>query len=309
MKKFLFSIVAMLTALTSGASAEDGITLTCDSIVLRGNNIAELTQNIGIHLSNYTDADISTRLYLLVNNHTDGIRTVCVDTLVDIQAHFHRIFDLYRPLPEGDLTLTLATDAEGTQTLGTVSVSIEPFRKLNLSASFSLDMLNERNGENVLYGSHIRGWVLVQNHDIDYYSDHSGTLDEGIMLLLEDSDTGERLFTQHVAYMLWATDKSEINFCYDSMFRDGARYALKAAYSTAHGLEVFDSLCFTTISGTNMYWTADGAVIPLPEGDNRQLLSTCAASICSTPCSPSTHRRPTPTASSTSTCSTTCPQG
>lgn len=272
MKKNLLFIIAMLTLLTSSASAEDGITLTCDSIVLRGNNIAELTQYIGIHLSNYTDADISTRLYLLANNHTDGSRTVYIDTLVDVQAHFHRILDLYCPLPEGDLTLTLATDTEGTQTLGSVSVSIEPFRKLNLSASFSLDMLNELDGENVLYGSHIRGWVLVQNHDVDYYSDHSGTLDEGIVLLLEDCDTGERLFTQHVAYMLWATDKRETNFCYDAVFRDGARYALKAAYSTAHGLEVFDSLCFTTISGTNTYWTVDGVVLPLPEGDDQRLL-------------------------------------
>lgn len=269
MKKLFFSIIALMLTVTASASA--GTTLTCDSIVLRGNNIAELTQYIGIHLRNYTDADISTRLCLLVNNHTDGSRTVCVDTVVDVQENFNRMLDFYRTLPEGDLTLTLATDAEGEQVLGSVNVTICPFRKLDLSASFTLDMLSEQDGENVLYGSHIRGSVLVQNNDQDFYSDYHGTSDEGIVLFLEDLDTGERLFTQRILYMLWGGGRKDASFCYDAVFRNGARYALKAAYSTAHGLEVFDTLCFTTLSGTNMYWTADGTVLPLPESDDRQL--------------------------------------
>lgn len=271
MKKFFLSIVILLLAVTASAAADNGSLLSCDSLVIRGNNIAQLTQNIVVYLRNNTDSDFSGRLFFLADNHTDGSHTVFVDTLVSVEPYFFSILDLYVTLPEGDLTLSMATDAEGEQVLASIDVSVSPFRKLDFSASFSLDMLTERDGENVLYGSHIRGWARVKNNDVDYYSDYHGTGDEGIVLFLEDRDTGERLFTKRVYYMLWSGGKSDANFSYDAVFRDGARYALKAAYSTAHGLELIDSLCFTTLSGTNMYWTADGTVLSLPESDDRQL--------------------------------------
>lgn len=278
MKQILLSLATMLTVLTASASAAGGTALRFDSLVFRGNGIAELAQFLEVGLHNVSDSDLSSRFYLLADNHTDGKSYVCLDTLVNIEAHHPCILRMYCHLPEGDLTVRLATGTEGAQTVGSVEASIRPFKKLDIGATFSLDMLSERNGEHVLYGSHIRGWVGVENNDdVPFHGTCSGKADDGIVLFLEDSNTKEQLFTRHIADMLWQTGKADGNFCYDAVFRDGARYALKAAYSTVHGLELIDSLCFTTISGTNTYWTADGAVIPLPEGDDRQLLVPEAA--------------------------------
>ena len=51
MKKFFLSIVILLLAVTASAAADNGSLLSCDSLVIRGNNIAQLTQNIVVSLS------------------------------------------------------------------------------------------------------------------------------------------------------------------------------------------------------------------------------------------------------------------
>ena len=97
-----------------------------------------------------------------------------------------------------------------------------PLRKLDFKTTFSLDMMMIE-GKQVLYGSRIRGWVRVQNNDDAYYGANGGTADDdGLVLWLEDSDTGERLYTKHIADELRADWHIDTDFDYDAVFRDGS---------------------------------------------------------------------------------------
>ena len=259
MKKLLISIFGALLSMT--AQAIDAP--LADSISVYGNHLAQLTQLVEIALRNPSDTDYEGRLYLLVCNKSNGSVTPCCDTLVTVKAQNACLLWLKCSLPEGDLELRLSADANGQQPLRTCDVTILPLRKLDFKTTFSLDMMMIE-GKQVLYGSRIRGWVRVQNNDDAYYGANGGTADDdGLVLWLEDSDTGERLYTKHIADELRADWHIDTDFDYDAVFRDGAHYALKAGYGMPYGLEAIDSLCFTTTSGFGTYWTADGQVLPL----------------------------------------------
>ena len=267
MKKMTLSILALLFSVTAGAANE----LVCDSLVVSGNCMAQLSQRVETSLRNNSDCAYEGRLYLSVHNKDNGNLTLCLDTLITIAANKVQQLVLYPTLPEGNLELRLTTDVGGQQVMGTCDVTILPLRKLNFKATFSLDMLTKTEGEAALYGSRIKGWVQVENYETPYYGINGGKADDdGIVLWLEDCDTGGRLFTKHIANGL-EYNSTWVAFAYDAVFRDGTRYALKAGYGMPYGLEPIDSLCFTMRMGTNTYWTANGEVLPLPLNDNRQL--------------------------------------
>lgn len=272
MKKLFLFIVGLLIAMTADATTGDASVLNVDSISnLFGNRLAQLTQLIDIGLRNTSSTDYEGRLYLLAYDKAADELHPCKDTLVVVKAYATQQLLLACSLPEGNLELRLAADAEGRQVVGTSQITILPLRKLDFQATFSLDMLTETDGEQVLYGSRIRGWARVQNDDTPYHGAHGGTADDdGIVLWLEDCDSGERPYTKHITSKL-ELGVIETTFAYDAVFHDGARYALKVGYGMPYGLEAIDSLCFTTRTGTNTYWTAQGQVLPLPLGDNQQL--------------------------------------
>lgn len=273
MKKHFLSLLCLLPALTVHAASCGAFPIVADSIVLYGNCLAGLAQRVEIGMHNATDADYEGRLYLLACNMADGSITPCTDTLVSVEAHSGSALLLYPALPEGRLELRLSTDADGTQCIATDEVTILPLRKLGLEAVITLHMLADSDGEPVVYGSRISGWARVTNHDTPYYGVHGGTGDDdGIALWIEDSDNGRRLFTKHVAKRIEYYGTGETAFAYDAVFRDGARYALKIGYAMPYGLQSIDSLCFTTRTGTNTYWTAQGQVLPLTMDNDRRLV-------------------------------------
>ena len=267
-----------MTVTANAGTTDDAGVLRIDSLSFYGNRIAMMTQYLEVSVSNSSNDTYEGHWYLLARDVNTGSRTLCLDTLMTLPAQSFYMKRLYCQLPEGDLELLLTTDAEGLSLLGSCNVTIGPLRKLDFQATFSLDMLTEADGEQVLFGSRIRGWVRVENYDTPYYGVHGGAGDDdGIVLWLEDRDSGERLFTKHIANKIEFWDRAESSFSYDAMFRDGAHYALKTGYGMPYGLELIDSLCFTTRTGTNTYWTAQGQVLPLPlsgnlqSGDNLQL--------------------------------------
>jgi len=263
----------MLLTFTANAATGDGSMLMVDSINISGNQLSQLSQKVELSVCNPSDEDYEGHFYLITYDRADESLTLCVDTLVAIEAYSSLQLLLYPRLPEGKLELRLTTDAEGQQVIASCEVTILPLRKLDFQASISLDMLTETDGEAVLYGSRIRGWASIENHDAHYYGAYGGTAaDDGIVLWLEDRDSGERLFTQHLTDELKRLEKFETIIAYDAVFCDGARYALKIGYGMPYGLEPVDSLCFTTRAGTNTYWTAEGQVLPLPVGDDQQLM-------------------------------------
>lgn len=270
MKKLLLPLLGLLLAMTADAAMGDASVLKADSISLHGSRLAQLTQHIEACVCNTSGADYEGRLYLQVLDMGSGSLISSLDTLVTVEANGSKSLVFYCALPEGNLKLRLAAAADGRQVLATRDVIIQPLRKLDFLATFSLDMLTESDGERVLYGSRIRGWVCVENYDTPYYGVNGGTgNDDGVVLWLESED--ERLFTMHIASKLDYWGKAEANFSYDAVFRDGARYILKIGYGMPDGLEAIDSLCFATRSGTNTYWTASGQVLPLPLGAHQQL--------------------------------------
>ncbi len=272
MKKCLLLIFCMLTAMTSSAVTRGTDVLGVDSIALYGNRLAQMIQVVQVGVRNTTAADYAGRLYLTAYDKNNGKLIPCLDTLINLKGYEVRQLLLRSALPEGEFQVRITTDAEGLQVLGYYDVTILPLRKLNLQATLSLDMLTEADGEQILYGSRIKGWVRVENYDTPYYGASSGIVNNnGIMLWMEDRDTHERLFMTHVANKLELWSKAEYNFSHDVVFRDGARYLLKVGYGMPYGLEPIDSLCFTTRMGTNTYWTASGEVLPLPLGTNQQL--------------------------------------
>ena len=262
MKKLMITIFGILLSMTAAAADM----LVADSISVYGNHLAQLTQLVEIALRNPSDTDYEGRLYLLVCDKSNGSVTPYGDTLVTVKANYAGQLWLKCSLPEGDLELRLSTDAEGQQLLKSCDVTILPLRKLDFKTTFSLDMLTTKDGNRVLYGNRIRGWVRVQNNDGNYYGANGGTADDdGLVLWLEDSDTGERLYTKHIADELRADWHIDTDFAYDAVFRDGAHYALKVGYGMPYGLETIDSLCFTTTTGFGTYWTADGQVLSLDD--------------------------------------------
>lgn len=273
MKKQILFLLCLLLTLTADAAKCGGCPLETDSIVLYGNCLAGLAQRVEIGLHNDTDADYEGRLFLSVCNMADGSVKPCTDTLVSVKAHSGSTLLLYPALPEGCHELCLSTDAEGTQCIATTEVTILPLRRLSLEADISLHSLADRDGEPVVYGSRIQGWARVANHDTPYYGVSGGTGDDdGIVLWIEDCDSGRRLFTKHVAKRIEYYGTVETTFVYDAVFRDGARYVLKIGYAMPYGLNPIDSLSFTTRTGANTYWTAQGQVLPLPMGDDRRLM-------------------------------------
>ena len=281
MKKLILSFFCQLLTMAADATTND---ISVDSITIYGNRLAQLTQQVEVGMRNNAATDYEGRLYLLAYNRSDGSLTLCLDTLITITAFGERgrlvgvdlgrlTLNVYPVFPEGNLEMRLSTDAEGQQVISTHDISILPLRKLDMKVTFSLDMLTEANGENVLYGSRIKGWVRVKNYDADYYGARGGKGDDdGIVLWIEDRDSGERLFTKHIDDKLESYASEDRAFAYDAVFRDGANYVLKAGYGMPYGLETIDSLCFTTRSGTNTYWTAKGEVLPLPLSDEGHLV-------------------------------------
>ena len=281
MKKLFISFTALLlTAAVVGHASQRAAaattpigSLTVDSVVIWGNLLAGLAQRIEVGMHNPSATDYEGRLYLLAYNKGDGRLTTCMDTLFSLKSHSGHSLLLYPSLPEGELELRVTADAEGRQVLGGCEVTVLPLRQLDFRTTFSLDMLTEADdGIQVVYGSRIRGRVRMVNHDGPYYGVHGGAGDDdGLVLWLEDSDSGERIFSRHIADRLEPWAVAEQTFSHDAVFREGGRYALKAGYTMPYGLEPADSLCFTTRSGTNTYWTAEGHVLPLPVGDSQQL--------------------------------------
>ena len=277
MKKLILSFLTLLLTMTVSADTDTTISLSVDSMVLFGNQLAQLTQQVDIGVHNDTAEDFEGRLWLMAFNQDDGNLTPCLDTLITIKARTARQLLLYTALPEGRLQLRLTTDADGQKCASTCEVTIQPLRKLDMKASFSLDMLSD---QAVLYGSRIKGMARVVNRDALYYGVRGGKgEDDGIVLWLEDRNSGERLFTKHAANMLQPYGSVETDFAYDAVFRDGARYALKAGYGMPYGLEAIDSLCFTIRTGTCTYWTASGEVLPLPVSEDHTQLVVPAEAV------------------------------
>ena len=269
MKTLTLTLLGLLLSLTAGADtgAAADSALGVDSIRLYGNQVAQLTQKIDLSVHNRAAADFEGRLYLTALNLDDDRLSPCLDTLVSVKAGSSRQLLLYTVLPQGRLQLRLSTDAGGRECVGTYDVTVQPLRKLDMKATFSLDMLSR---EGVFYGSRIKGWARVENLDGDYFGARGGKGErDGIVVWLEDRDSGERLFSKHVASTLPSHRSAETAFAYDGVFRSGGRYALKAGYGMPYGLEPIDSLCFTAsaATGTVTYWTAQGEVVELlPEG-------------------------------------------
>lgn len=264
MKKLLISIFAAFFCINATATNM----LSVDSMKIYGNHLANLSQRLVANIRNNTESGFEGHIYLLALNKNDGSVTTCLDTLFAVSSYNSRTLEFFHALPEGDFELRLSTDADGQQIIGINDITILPLRKLDFKAMLSLDMLAKAEDQYVLYGNRIRGWVRVENHDDSYFGIHGGKAeDDGIVLWLEDSDTGERFFTKHLAAHLRKDCYMETAFAHDTVFHEGAHYALKVGYGMPYGLEAIDSLCFTAASGTYSYWTFDGQVLPLPVSD------------------------------------------
>ena len=264
MKKLLISIFAAFFCINATATNM----LSVDSMKIYGNHLANLSQRLVANIRNNTESGFEGHIYLMALNKSDGSVTTCLDTLFVVSAFNCRTLEFFPALPEGDFELRLSTDADGQQIIGISDITILPLRKLDFKAMLSLDMLAKAEDQYVLYGNRIRGWVRVENHDDSYFGVHGGEAeDDGIVLWLEESDTGERIYTKHIANRMEENWYMETTFAHDTVFHEGAHYALKAGYGMPYGLEAIDSLCFTAASGTYSYWTFDGQVLPLPVSD------------------------------------------
>lgn len=264
MKKLLISIFAAFFCINATATNM----LSVDSMKISGNHLANLSQRLVANIRNNTESGFEGHIYLMALNKNDGSVTTCLDTLFAVSSYNSRTLEIFPALPEGDFELRLSTDADGQQIIGISDITIQPLRKLDFKAMLSLDMLAKAEDQYVLYGNRIRGWVRVENHDDSYFGIHGGKAeDDGIVLWLEESDTGERFFTKHLAAHLRKDCYMETAFAHDTVFHEGAHYALKVGYGMPYGLEAIDSLCFTAASGTYSYWTFDGQVLPLPVSD------------------------------------------
>lgn len=261
MKKLLISIFAAFFCINATATNM----LSVDSMKISGNHLANLSQRLVANIRNNTESGYEGHIYLLALNKSDGSVTTCIDTLFAVSSYNSRTLEIFPALPEGDFELRLSTDPDGQQIIGINDITIQPLRKLDFKAMLSLDMLAKTKDQYVLYGNRIRGWVRVENHDDSYFGVHGGEAeDDGIVLWLEESDTGERIYTKHIANRMEENWYMETTFSHDTVFHEGAHYALKAGYGMPYGLEAIDSLCFTAASGTYSYWTFDGQVLPLP---------------------------------------------
>ncbi|MGX8695481.1 MAG: hypothetical protein ACSW8D_03765 [Prevotella sp.] len=279
MKKHILTMLCLLLTAPASAALGNANVLITDSMVIVGNCLAQMKQQVEVNVRNTSGADVEAHLFLLACHQVDHSLTQCLDTLVTIKARSSRDLLLYPCLPEGDLELRLTCDAAGQQVIGTCEVCILPLRKLDFKATFSLDMLAMVDGEQVLYGSRMRGWGRVENHDGPYLGAGDGSDNDGIVLWIEREDTGERVYTQRMASKLSNYGSISTSFSYDAAFHDGASYKLKAGYGMPYGLQAIDSLCFTTRCGTNTYWTADGRVLPLPEKNQLLLVPAEAVAV------------------------------
>lgn len=113
MKKLILSFLTLLLTMTVSADTDTTISLSVDSMVLFGNQLAQLTQQVDIGVHNDTAEDFEGRLWLMAFNQDDGNLTPCLDTLITIKARTARQLLLYTALPEGRLQLRLTTDADG----------------------------------------------------------------------------------------------------------------------------------------------------------------------------------------------------
>ena len=273
MRRIFLLGVCLLTVLTAGAwSMDEEPGLHVDTMGVEGPMMGGLTHLVEFNLRNNSDEDFEGHIYLLARDRVTGVQTVCADTLYQVQAgNLWDGLSLLCQLPEGDLCFFVATDREGEKTLGCMlNLIVGPLTRLALGASFVMDMMDSSSDENVLYGSRMRGRVNVYASDnrwIRYhvYAGGKGE-DDGIVLWIEESESGEHVYTQHLSDKMEGGGITIVRyFAFDTSFRDGAVYALKVGYGTPHGLEPIDSLVFTMRQGAYTYWTADGQVLPLPE--------------------------------------------
>ena len=266
-KKLLLCCLALLLGLVARAAGP----LRVDSISINGNGMAMLTQHAIVDFMNPTSEAFEGRVFLLAHDADTGALTFRADTLISAPPANGITVCFDCQLPEGRHLLTAATDAEGREPLCTREVTILQLRKLDFTATFALDMLSEEADGNVLYGSRVCGSVLVRSQDEAYFGAGGERDDDGIVVWLEDEDSGQQLYHEVVATQLLFHHYFTAMFSHDAAFRDGGRYVLRVGYAVPGGREVIASLRFTMRSGAGTYWTADGRVLPLPVGDDTRL--------------------------------------
>lgn len=274
MKNLLIITFALLAALKAGAATtSDANVLMIDSIPLHGNRMDMMTQRIVICGTNHSDLDFEGLVHLFRETDDGGAIWLC-SHLLTVSAGWYFKEQIECELPQGGYPVFLASDTEGQHRMADLWVEIGPLRPINFRVTFDGDMMSRVDGETVLSGHRLQGRLTLYNDDsLPYYGvakmlSHSA----GVMYHLWDVTRGQ--MATHKEFLTaeveaWQSAVKDIAIDHD--FEEGHRYALVVDYAQPRDMVVIDSLFFTFHSGTNTYWTVDGAVHPLPV-DGQQLV-------------------------------------
>ena len=262
----MLSLLVLLTGQsTQAATASQSSTLIVDSMEVRGNLIAQMNQSLCVYVRNESATDSHQGcLYLLAPGTEADSYAVVADTLVSLAPHDFNELRLLVRLPEGQYTLLAATDPQGKKIVGGCVVDIAPLRELRLHADLIVGMLTTTGEERLLYDNKQNGTVILTPNDI-YNGCHSkDSGDDGVLLWLEDKETGKVVEVKH---LLKEFDRNQVklSFSFAGELRLGGSYVLKAGYVAPDGWKTVSALDFTVHAKTNTYWTADGQVLPLPQ--------------------------------------------
>lgn len=262
---FVAGIAAMPAAVTYDVSQ-----LNVDSLRIRGNRLAMMTQLAEISVYNSGTDDYEGYWYVLEADKTSGQLVPFSGTAVRIEAGRSATATLPVELSEGWHNLLLAADGKGEKLLADCGVMIEPLRPLDMTATLHVEMMAEEDGRNVLYGNRLQGRIDVRNNEVAPYLGAGGlSLGNGLTFRVEEVVSGLQggvLGTPVRIASELAPETTLSHTCSaDYEFKAGQRYALIVSYSAPDGRVDIGSVEFVAKDGMNTYWTADRQVKPLPE--------------------------------------------
>lgn len=280
MKKIVLACLSLLVTFTAGAvTTDDATVLRIDSVRVVGNMMDMMTQHILIDGRNISDKDFNGMIHL-VQDLGDGQRKGWNAWPVAVKAGECMSVVVDEELPEGDYQFYISADRDGNKLLSeSFHITIGPLRPLKFKTEFQIDMMSVVDGENVLSGNYLQGRITITNvDDVPYYGvSKASSWGLGLDYRFKDYDNNVLSFMRPI----WPGNNqypdlepnesitSEISVDYD--FEEGNHYALITHY-TVYGRNLpIDSLLFTYHAGTKTYWTAEGAVKPMPLADDRVL--------------------------------------
>ena len=274
-KSLILSMIGLMLNIETASGGNPGLVI--GEMRMEGNGCAKLVQRLHVEVTNINSEEYRYWAWRAENGQEEyGIseeiilapgetKWITIDMIFEKEGHY----DVYVTEPA----------AAWEEPLFIYSVDISEYKAPRLKGEIQLDMLEQTDGGNILYGdfNHFRitGTFTVTNKDEYTYFGwgHNQVLADGYPIACYVNPCYDTTLADPFCGLLGEikpgeTITKDILFEFVTEPEEDKEYGIQL---TAYPGEMLASIPFIVRQCTNTYWTADGHVKPLPVKDNQVL--------------------------------------